>query len=242
MENSAVVNQTGPLCPVGSALRVPPLGYRMVKRAFDLTAALILSVLLAVPAAILMLLIRLDSPGPAIFRQERLGKNGKPFMILKLRSMRLDAEKNGPRWAERNDSRCTRLGSFLRRSRLDELPQLWNILHGEMSFVGPRPERAYFYDQFEKTIPGFRNRLAVIPGLTDLCAVPDRRFPGRLHFLPESLQSGFLRIAPSDLPRYPERSAARLRGGLGRVFPASVSPGRHRSFPVRVPDPEGKGL
>ena len=96
MENSAVVNQTGPLCPVGSALRVPPLGYRMVKRAFDLTAALILSVLLAVPAAILMLLIRLDSPGPAIFRQERLGKNGKPFMILKLRSMRLDAEKNGP--------------------------------------------------------------------------------------------------------------------------------------------------
>ena len=72
MENSAVVNQTGPLCPVGSALRVPPLGYRMVKRAFDLTAALILSVLLAVPAAILMLLIRLDSPGPAIFRQERL--------------------------------------------------------------------------------------------------------------------------------------------------------------------------
>jgi|GEM_PF-4935407 len=141
MENSAVVNQTGPLCPVGSALRVPPLGYRMVKRAFDLTAALILSVLLAVPAAILMLLIRLDSPGPAIFRQERLGKNGKPFMILKLRSMRLDAEKNGPRWAERNDSRCTRLGSFLRRSRLDELPQLWNILHGEMSFVGPRPRR-----------------------------------------------------------------------------------------------------
>jgi len=171
MENSAVVNQTGPLCPVGSALRVPPLGYRMVKRAFDLTAALILSVLLAVPAAILMLLIHLDSPGPAIFRQERLGKNGKPFMILKLRSMRLDAEKNGPRWAERNDSRCTRLGCFLRRSRLDELPQLWNILHGEMSFVGPRPERAYFYDQFEKTIPGFRNRLAVIPGLTGLAQV-----------------------------------------------------------------------
>lgn len=171
MENSAVVNRTGPLCPVDSAIRVPPLGYRMVKRAFDLTAALILSVLLAVPAAILMLLIRLDSPGPAIFRQERLGKNGKPFMILKLRSMRLDAEKNGPRWAERNDSRCTRLGSFLRRSRLDELPQLWNILHGEMSFVGPRPERAYFYDQFEKTIPGFRNRLAVIPGLTGLAQV-----------------------------------------------------------------------
>lgn len=143
----------------------------MVKRGFDLIMALVLSVLMALPTAILMLLIRLDSPGPAIFRQERLGKNGKPFMILKLRTMCVDAEKNGPRWADRNDSRCTRLGSILRRSRLDELPQLWNILRGEMSFVGPRPERAYFYEQFEKDIPGFRNRLAVVPGLTGLAQV-----------------------------------------------------------------------
>lgn len=107
-----------------------------------------LSVLLALPMAVLMLLIRLDSPGPAIYRQERLGKDGKPFTILKLRTMRLDAEKNGPRWAETNDSRCTRLGRFLRKTRIDELPQLWNILRGEMSFVGPRPERAYFYLAF----------------------------------------------------------------------------------------------
>ena len=172
MENSAVVNQTGPLCPVGSALRVPPLGYRMVKRAFDLTAALILSVLLAVPAAILMLLIRLDSPGPAIFRQERLGKNGKPFMILKLRSMRLDAEKNGPRWAERNDSRCTRLGSFLRRSRLDELPQLWNVLKGDMSFVGPRPVVLT-----EQTLLDLRAQWEadrVRPGITGLAQIKGR--------------------------------------------------------------------
>lgn len=172
MENSAVVNQASPIYPVDSIIiRVPPLGYRMAKRAFDLIAALVLSVLVAIPTIVLMLLIRLDSPGAAIFHQERLGKNGKPFMILKLRTMRLDAEKNGPQWAERNDSRCTRLGSFLRKSRLDELPQLWNILRGEMSFVGPRPERAYFYDQFEKNIPGFRNRLAVVPGLTGLAQV-----------------------------------------------------------------------
>ena len=96
----------------------------------------------------------------------KLGKDGKPFTILKLRTMRLDAEKNGPRWAETNDSRCTRLGRFLRKTRIDELPQLWNILRGEMSFVGPRPERAYFYDQFEQYIPEFRNRLAAVPGLT----------------------------------------------------------------------------
>ncbi len=90
------------------------------------------------------LIVALDSPGPAIFRQERLGLNGKPFMIYKFRTMRLDAEANGPRWAAVCDTRCTRFGQFLRRTRLDELPQLWNILRGDMSLVGPRPERAYF--------------------------------------------------------------------------------------------------
>lgn len=95
------------------------------------------------------LIVALDSPGPAIFRQERLGLNGKPFMIYKFRTMRLDAEANGPRWAAVCDTRCTRFGQFLRRTRLDELPQLWNILRGDMSLVGPRPERAYFYREFE---------------------------------------------------------------------------------------------
>lgn len=166
MENSAVVDKTGQLCPQNSETRASQGAYRVIKRAFDFTAALLLSILLVLPMAILILLIRIDSPGPAIFRQERLGKDGKPFMILKLRTMRMDAEKNGPRWADANDSRCTRLGRFLRKTRLDELPQVWNILRGEMSFVGPRPEREYFYGQFEQYIPEFRDRLAVVPGLT----------------------------------------------------------------------------
>ena len=143
----------------------------LAKRVLDILGGLVGCFLTGIIFIFIAPAIYISSPGPIFFSQTRIGKNGKPFMILKLRSMRLDAEKNGPRWAERNDSRCTRLGSFLRRSRLDELPQLWNILHGEMSFVGPRPERAYFYDQFEKTIPGFRNRLAVIPGLTGLAQV-----------------------------------------------------------------------
>ena len=166
MENSAAAEEPSQLCQASPVTGAARLTYRVAKRAFDFTAALLLSVLLALPMAVLMLLIRLDSPGPAIYRQERLGKDGKPFTILKLRTMRLDAEKNGPRWAETNDSRCTRLGRFLRKTRIDELPQLWNILRGEMSFVGPRPERAYFYDQFEQYIPEFRNRLAAVPGLT----------------------------------------------------------------------------
>ena len=101
-----------------------------------------------------------------IFRQERLGKDGKPFVMYKFRSMHVDAEVNGPQWAEKKDDRCTRIGSILRKTRLDELPQFFNILKGEMSLVGPRPERPYFYDQFETYIHGFRNRLVVRPGLT----------------------------------------------------------------------------
>lgn len=145
--------------------------YLLVKRVFDIAASLLLCVLLLLPMLLIAVLVRLDSPGPAIFRQERLGKSGKPFLMYKFRSMRLDAEADGPQWAERNDQRCTRLGQRLRACRLDELPQLWNIFVGDMSFVGPRPERACFYEQFETYIPGFRNRLWVKPGLTGLAQV-----------------------------------------------------------------------
>ena len=140
--------------------------YLLVKRLFDSFSALIGLIVLAIPMAIIALLIVLDSPGGAIFKQERLGKDGQPFTILKFRSMRLDAEENGPQWADKDDPRCTHLGRVLRKSRLDELPQLWNILKGDMSFVGPRPERKCFYDQFETYIHGFHNRLVVKPGLT----------------------------------------------------------------------------
>lgn len=140
--------------------------YRLAKRAFDLVGAIVLLILLVVPMVILTVLIRLDSPGPALFRQERLGKNGVPFLMYKFRTMGLDAERNGPQWAREHDSRCTRLGKALRKSRMDELPQLINIIRGEMSFVGPRPERAYFYAVFEEYVHGFRQRLQVLPGVT----------------------------------------------------------------------------
>ena len=91
--------------------------------------------------------------------------------MYKFRSMYLDAEKDGPRWASVNDDRCTKVGRFIRRTHIDELPQLFNVLKGDMSMVGPRPERAYFYDEFEKDIPDFRERLRVMPGLTGLSQV-----------------------------------------------------------------------
>ena len=137
-------------------------GYLFLKRSFDLVLSLVLGIVLMLPMLLIAALIRIDSPGPALFRQERLGKDGKPFVILKFRSMGLDAEEAGPQWAQRNDSRCTRIGRVLRRFRLDELPQL---------FVGPRPERACFYEEFETYIHGFHNRLAVQPGLTGLAQV-----------------------------------------------------------------------
>lgn len=146
-------------------------GYWRVKRVLDFGFALIGIVLLLIPMCILALLIWLDSPGSPVFCQERLGKDGKPFTLYKFRSMRLDAEADGPRWAEINDSRCTRFGRILRRTRLDELPQLFNILKGDMSFVGPRPERAYFYERFESYIIGFSNRMMVMPGLTGYAQV-----------------------------------------------------------------------
>lgn len=142
-----------------------------VKRIMDVILSFVSGLALALPMVIIAILIKLDSPGPAIFRQERLGKDGKPFTIYKFRTMYLNAEADGPQWAKRNDCRCTPLGRFLRHTRLDELPQLWNILKGDMSIVGPRPERACFYSKFETYIHGFHYRLLVKPGLTGLAQV-----------------------------------------------------------------------
>jgi lipopolysaccharide/colanic/teichoic acid biosynthesis glycosyltransferase len=145
--------------------------YLITKRAFDIVCSFLGLLILAIPMMIIALIIIIDSPGAPIFKQERLGINGKSFMIYKFRSMRLDAEENGPQWADEHDPRCTHFGQILRRTRLDELPQLYNILRGDMSFVGPRPERAYFYREFEQYIPGFSNRLLVMPGLTGYAQV-----------------------------------------------------------------------
>ena len=142
------------------------VGYVFFKRLADILVAVLVAVLGLLPMAVIALCIKLDSKGPVIFKQERLGKDGKSFTMYKFRSMRTDAEADGPKWADRDDDRCTKVGAFLRKTRLDELPQFWNILKGEMSLVGPRPERSFFYDEFETYIHGFRNRLVVRPGLT----------------------------------------------------------------------------
>lgn len=110
--------------------------------------------------------IKIEDNGPITYKQERLGKGGKRFYIYKLRSMRTDAEKFGAQWAEKDDPRITKVGRFIRKTRIDEIPQLFNILKGDMSLIGPRPERPQFTEQFNREIPGFINRLAVNPGLT----------------------------------------------------------------------------
>ena len=140
--------------------------YRLLKRGGDILFSLIFGTILLLPMLLIAAWVRLDSKGPALFKQERVGKNGKSFVMLKFRSMGLDAEKDGPQWAQKEDDRVTRAGRILRATRLDELPQLWNILLGHMSLVGPRPERECFYQEFETYIHGYRHRLVVRPGLT----------------------------------------------------------------------------
>lgn len=139
---------------------------RALKRLFDVLAS---TVMLAVTAPLILLfalLVRLDSDGPAFYRQRRVGLYGKPFDVLKLRSMRADAEVNGAQWAERDDPRITRIGNFIRKTRIDELPQLWTVLKGQMSFVGPRPERPEFVGELERILPFYAERHMVKPGIT----------------------------------------------------------------------------
>ncbi len=139
----------------------------IIKRFFDVAVSL-LGLIFALPVMILAALaIKLESPGPVFYRQPRLGQNGCAFILNKFRSMRNDAEKDsGPVWSARQDPRITRVGSILRRSRLDELPQLFNVLVGHMSFIGPRPERPEFVAELQREIPYYMERLAVKPGIT----------------------------------------------------------------------------
>ncbi|RZA05740.1 MAG: TIGR03013 family PEP-CTERM/XrtA system glycosyltransferase, partial [Proteobacteria bacterium] len=138
----------------------------VAKRMFDILASSIL-LLLTFPIILLFaLLVKLDSKGPAFFRQTRIGLYGEPFEILKLRSMRTDAEKNGAQWAEKGDSRITRVGRFIRKVRIDELPQVWTVLKGKMSFVGPRPEVPQFVEDLEEKLPYYAERHMVKPGIT----------------------------------------------------------------------------
>jgi sugar transferase (PEP-CTERM system associated) len=144
----------------------PPRITRSVKRVLDLMLAAVGLVLAAPIMVLAWIAIRLDSPGPVLYRQERVGQHGQPFVLLKFRSMRSDAENGTPIWASAVDDRVTRIGRFIRQTRIDELPQLWNVLRGEMSFVGPRPERPYFVEQLTAKIPFYGERHCVKPGVT----------------------------------------------------------------------------
>jgi sugar transferase (PEP-CTERM system associated) len=160
------VDQVG----VGQAGQAAAASGQPVAAAVQRTTDILLSLMLLAFTLPLMLLtalaIRLDSPGPVLYRQDRVGLGGRVFTVLKFRSMRTDAEARGPVWAAQRDPRVTRIGSFIRLTRIDELPQLLNVLRGEMSFIGPRPERPHFVEQLEQALPFYRDRALVKPGLT----------------------------------------------------------------------------
>jgi sugar transferase (PEP-CTERM system associated) len=140
--------------------------YRRLRRVFDVVSSLIGFALLSPLMALTAIAIRIESPGPVVYTQERVGLYGRKFRIFKFRSMRSDAEAQGPVWACENDPRATRVGRIIRRLRIDETPQFFNILRGEMSLIGPRPERPEFVEQFEERIPYYSERHLVKPGLT----------------------------------------------------------------------------
>lgn len=147
----------------GFALDVP---FGLIQRLFDILTGS-LGLLCSVPfIGFFGLLIKLEDGGPVFYKQERVGLHGKHFTLYKLRSMRVDAERSGPQWAEKEDPRVTSVGSFIRKTRIDELPQFYNVFRGDMTLVGPRPERPEFVIRFDRETPGFVSRLQVKPGLT----------------------------------------------------------------------------
>jgi sugar transferase (PEP-CTERM system associated) len=146
----------------GRRARINEIARSAMHRAIALIGA-ILSLPIAIFTAIV---IKLESRGPVLYKQERVGKNGRPFRLMKFRSMRTDAEKDGPVWAKTDDVRMTRVGRIIRKIRVDEIPQFWNILRGDMNFVGPRPERPHFVAQLAQEIPYYEQRHLIAPGLT----------------------------------------------------------------------------
>ncbi|MFH4355618.1 MAG: sugar transferase [Neisseriaceae bacterium] len=149
----------------------PTSGYRFFKRYLDV-ALILLSLPVSIPLFVLItIIIRLESRGPAIFMQKRVGYLGKEFKIYKFRSMYMHAERGGAQFAEINDQRVTPFGKILRKLRLDELPQFFNVLKGEMSLIGPRPEQKIFVEKFEKEIPYYSCRHNVLPGISGLAQV-----------------------------------------------------------------------
>lgn len=145
--------------------------FRFIKRAFDIAACSVALIVCAIPMAAIAIAVKLDSPGPVFYSQIRLGAYSRPIAVVKFRSMRVDAEAHGAQWAQGEDPRVTKVGAFLRKTRLDELPQFWAVVKGDMSLIGPRPEREVFYNEFEKYIHGFSQRMVCRPGISGLAQV-----------------------------------------------------------------------
>lgn len=165
-----------------------------VKRVLDMSISFLGIVLTAPVMVLIAIAIKMDSKGPVFYKQIRVGRAGKFFEIYKFRTMRQDAEvASGPVWAKEKDPRITRLGQFLRTSHLDELPQFFNVLRGEMSLVGPRPERPYFVNEFRKAIPNYEKRLYAKPGVTGLAQVK-RRYDESLSDVKKKLRYDVLYI------------------------------------------------
>ncbi|NUM25131.1 MAG: sugar transferase [Candidatus Buchananbacteria bacterium] len=162
--------------------------YEIIKRLFDVVASLIILVISLPIIPFIALAIKLSSKGPVFFSQIRTGKNGKDFKATKFRTMIIEAEKNGPQWAAKNDPRITRVGKFMRKTRLDEIPQLFNVLRGEMSLIGPRPERPEFVNQLQNQIPFYKERLLVKPGLTGWAQVMGPAYGGSVEESYQKLQ------------------------------------------------------
>jgi len=146
--------------------QIMPAWQFAIKRSFDIFFSSLALLILFVPMVVIAALVKGSSPGPVFFRQERIGRSGRPFHIIKFRSMVADAESDGPQLSSSTDPRITALGRFLRRTRMDELPQFWNVLKGDMSLVGPRPERQHFIDEITKVAPHYRHLHKVRPGIT----------------------------------------------------------------------------
>ena len=174
VESPAAGRKTRRIELVRPTISVPtakPL-YDAIKVVADFALAAVLIVLAAPVMLLTALAVKLTSRGPVLYSQTRVGKNGRPFTLYKIRTMILDCEKaSGVRWSTPGDPRITPIGAFLRKTHLDELPQLWNVLRGDMSLVGPRPERPEFTPALERAIPHYRDRLGVRPGVTGLAQV-----------------------------------------------------------------------
>lgn len=147
------------------------LFYRFIKRFFDVVSCGCALILLAIPMAVIAVKIKSESEGPVIYAQRRVGKDGRVFNIYKFRSMYTDAEPRGAQWAQDEDPRVTPFGKIMRKTRLDEIPQFWNVFKGDMSLIGPRPERPAFCEEFEKRIHGWHFRTMVRPGISGLAQV-----------------------------------------------------------------------